>query len=70
MLTRQGRGLEETQKTLLKEFQNMKSKSKCIIEIKEIKQHIGHKIWYFDQWFKVLLDWLSFLILDAWSWSD
>lgn len=52
-------------KTLLKEFQKPKSESQCIIEIKEIKQNANDSIWDFDQIFKVLMDQLTFYILDV-----
>lgn len=43
-----GRSLVEIQQALFKEFQKPKSKSKCIIEIKEIKKQQGQSMWDFD----------------------
>ena len=34
------------------EFRKPKSESRCITEIKEIKQELEETVWDFDQWFK------------------
>jgi hypothetical protein len=43
----QSRSLTYIKRDLLKEFQNPKSKSQCIIEIKEIKQQ-GEIVWDYE----------------------
>ena len=60
-----GRMLTDIQQTLFKVFQNPKFESQCSIEIKETKQQQGQFVWDFDQWFKVLMDQLTFQIPDA-----
>ena len=44
----QTRTLENIRKALLNEFQKSKSKSQCIIELKEIKQLSNESVWDFD----------------------
>jgi hypothetical protein len=61
----QTRSLTEIKRDLLREFQKPKLESQCITEIKEIKQQTGETIWDYDQWFKILLDRLTFQIQDV-----
>jgi hypothetical protein len=61
----QARSLTEIKRDLLREFQKPKSESQCITEIKEIKQQVGETMWDYDQWFKILLDRLTFQIQDV-----
>jgi hypothetical protein len=56
---------QEIKRDLLREFQKPKSESQCITEIKEIKQQVGETVWDYDQWFKILLDRLTFQIQDV-----
>jgi hypothetical protein len=56
------RSLVDIKRDLLKEFQNPKSKSQYVSEIKDIKQQQGKIMWDYDQWFKILLDRLMFQI--------
>jgi hypothetical protein len=58
------RSLTEIKRDMLKEFQKPKSESQCITKIKEIKQKQGETMWDYDQWFKILLDRLTFQIQD------
>jgi hypothetical protein len=60
----QDRTLVDIRKALLKEFQKPKSKSQCITKLKEIKQLQNESIWDFDQRFKILMDQLTFHIID------
>jgi hypothetical protein len=60
----QERSLAEIKQDLLREFQKPKSESQCITKIKEIKQKEGEIVWDYDQWFKILLDRLTFQIQD------
>jgi len=57
--------LDEIWIALIAEFRKPKSKSQCIIELKEIKQLNGESTWDFDQRFKVLMGQVSFDISDA-----
>ena len=50
---------------LIDEFRKPKSKSQCIIEIKEIKQLPTKSVWDFDQIFKTLMAKVSFQMLDV-----
>ena len=45
---------------MIKEFKRPKSKSQCIIELKDIKQLPIESVWDFDQKFKALIDQVSF----------
>jgi hypothetical protein len=46
------------------EFKNPKLDSRCITDLKEIKQKVNELVWEFDQRFKTLIGYLSFQILD------
>jgi hypothetical protein len=48
------RTLAEVRQALLKEFQNPKSQSQCITELKDINQILNESVWEFDQRFKIL----------------
>ena len=48
--------------SLIAELKKPKSKSQCIIELKEIRQRITELVWEFDQRFKTLTGHLSFQI--------
>ena len=47
------------------EFIKPKSESQYIIEIKEIKKSLAEFVWDFDQWFKTLMDKVSFHMSDV-----
>jgi hypothetical protein len=44
--------LNEIKSTLIVDFKKPKSESKCITEMKEIKQKVAEPIWEFNQRFK------------------
>jgi hypothetical protein len=46
------------------DFKKPKLESRCITELKEIKQKVTEPIWEFDHRFKTLTGHLSFHILD------
>jgi hypothetical protein len=46
--------LNAIKNAVIAEFKKPKSKSQCIIELKEIKQKVVEPIWEFDQRFKSL----------------
>jgi hypothetical protein len=56
----QVRSLIEINKYLLMEFLEPKLEYQCITEMKEIKYKQGETMWDYDQWFKILLDRLTF----------
>jgi hypothetical protein len=56
----QARSLTKKNIYLHREFQNPKSESKCMTQIKEITQQVGETMWDYDKWFKLLLDRLMF----------
>ena len=56
----QPRTIQEIKDELKKEFKKPKSKSQCIIELKEIKQLQHESVWDFDQRFKTLLEQVNF----------
>lgn len=61
----QNKTLDVIRTTLIANFKKPKSKSQCIMELKEIKHKPLETIWDFDQRFKVLMSQLSFEIPDA-----
>jgi hypothetical protein len=58
----QMRSLTEIKRDMLRSFRSLSQNHKCITEIKEIKQQMGETVWDYDQWFKILLDRLTFQI--------
>jgi hypothetical protein len=56
--------LNEIKNALIVEFKKPKSKSQCIIELKEIKHRVAELVWEFNQRFKTLIGHLSFQIPD------
>ena len=56
--------LNEIRLGLIDEFKKSKSKSQCIIDIKEIKQLPTKSVWDFDQRFKTLMANVTFQMLD------
>jgi hypothetical protein len=60
----QPKPLNEIKNALVAEFKKPKSESKCITELKEIKQKVAEPVWEFDQRFNTLIDRLNFQIPD------
>ena len=54
--------LVDVKAALNREFKKPKSESRCITELKEIKQKQTESVWEFDQKFKTMLDQVSFEI--------
>ena len=68
MLVPQGgtsKALDEICTGLFKEFKRPKSEAQYITELKEIKQFPNETNWDFDQWFKTLMDQVSFRMSDV-----
>jgi hypothetical protein len=61
---RQSIMLGNIRKAMLKEFQKLIFELQCITELKEIKKLKNESIWDFDERFKILMDQLTFHILD------
>ena len=57
--------MDEIQIGLLEEFKTPNSEAQYITELKEIKQFPNETIWDFDQWFKTLMDRVSFQMSDV-----
>jgi hypothetical protein len=60
----QPKPLNQIKNALISKFKKPKSKSKCLIELKEIKQKVAKPVSEFDQRFKTLTGRLTFQILD------
>jgi hypothetical protein len=60
----QPKPLNEIKNVLIVEFKKLKSESRCITELKEIKQKVAEPVWEFDQRFKTLTGRLTFQIPD------
>jgi hypothetical protein len=60
----QPKTLKEINNAMIVNFKKPKSESKCITELKGIKQKVEEPVWEFDQRFKTLTGRLNFQIPD------